>query len=113
MIYAKFDFTNNQYNKFTISGHAESGPYGHDLVCSTVSALTIGTANNISRLANVEPEIESNEEEGGFLELTLPAIEDKTEKQTVQILLASLFYSLSDIEDSYGEYISVTRTDIL
>lgn len=111
MIYAHFDFNNKQYNKFTLSGHAESGPYGHDLVCSAVSALTIGTANNLSRLANVEPEIEANEEDGGFLEVVLPDIADETNQQTAQILLASLYLSLSDIQDSYGEYISLSRTD--
>ncbi len=113
MIYAKFDFKDNQYTNFTLSGHAESGPYGHDLVCSAVSALTIGTANNLTRLADVEPDLEMNEEEGGYLELTLPEISDETQQQTAQILLASLFYSLSDIEESYGEFISVSRTNIL
>ena len=113
MIYAKFDFKDNQYTNFTLSGHAESGPYGHDLVCSAVSALTIGTVNNLTRLADVEPEVEMNEEEGGYLELTLPEISNETQLQTAQILLASLFYSLSDIEESYGEYISVSRNEIL
>ena len=109
MIYAKFDFKDNQYNKFTLSGHAESGQYGHDLVCSAVSALTIGTVNNLTRLADVEPEVEMNEEEGGYLELTLPEILNETQQQIAQILLASLFYSLSDIEESYGEFISVSK----
>ena len=113
MIYAQFDFKDNQYNKFTLSGHAESGPYGHDLVCSAVSALTIGTANNLTRLADVQPEIDMNEEDGGFMELILPEISTETQQQTVQILLASLFYSLTDIEEIYGEFISVSRTDIL
>lgn len=113
MIYAQFDFKDNQYTKFTLSGHAESGPYGHDLVCSAVSALTIGTANNLTRLADVKPEVEMNEEEGGYLELTLPLISEENKQHTVQILLAALFYSLVDIEESYGEYISVSKTDIL
>ena len=53
MIYATFERTDKKYNKFTLSGHAESGPYGHDLVCAAVSALTIGTANNLSRIASI------------------------------------------------------------
>lgn len=113
MIYAKFDFKDNLYTQFTLSGHAESGPYGHDLVCSAVSALTIGTANNLTRLADIEPKIEMNEEEGGFLRVTVPSISDEMKQHTVQLLLASLFYSLTDIEESYGEFISVSKTDIL
>lgn len=113
MIYATFDFKNNQYNKFTISGHAESGPYGHDLVCSAVSALVLGTANNFLRIADIEPEIVIDEKDGGYIELVLPVVSDDSMQQTAQILMASLFYSLTDIEDSYGEYISVSKTDIL
>lgn len=32
----------------TVQGHAESGPYGHDLICAAVSALTIGLAVNVA-----------------------------------------------------------------
>lgn len=112
MIYAHFDVLDNQYKKFTLSGHAESGPYGHDLVCSAVSALAIGTTNNLTRLALIEPEVDANEEDGGFLEVALPEISDVKQQETAQILLASLYYSLSDIQESYGEFISVSKTDI-
>ncbi len=32
---------------FEISGHAESGPYGHDLVCAAVSAVSFGSVNAV------------------------------------------------------------------
>lgn len=108
MIYAHFIKQNNNILKFTLSGHAESGPLGHDLVCAAVSALAIGTANNLTRIANVQPEIDANEEEGGFLEIVLPEVVDQTQQERGQILLQSLYYSLSDLETEYGEYISVS-----
>lgn len=37
-----------QHNRVTVEGHAGSGPEGHDLVCSAVSALTLTLAGNIS-----------------------------------------------------------------
>jgi uncharacterized protein YsxB (DUF464 family) len=37
-----------QYNRVTIEGHAGSGPEGHDLVCSAVSALALTLAGNVS-----------------------------------------------------------------
>ena len=37
-----------QYNRVTVEGHAGSGPEGHDLVCSAVSALTLTLAGNVS-----------------------------------------------------------------
>ncbi len=37
-----------QYNRVTVEGHAGSGPEGHDLVCSAVSALALTLAGNVS-----------------------------------------------------------------
>lgn len=111
MIYAHFNYKNGQVMNYSLSGHAESGPYGHDLVCAAVSALTIGTANNLSRLAEIEPEMDANQEEGGFIEIVLPSQMDKHQQETAQILLKSLYYSLLDIQEEYQEYISVSKTN--
>jgi hypothetical protein len=111
MIYAHFNYKNDQVMNYSLSGHAESGPYGHDLVCAAVSALTIGTANNLSRLAEIEPEIDANQEEGGFIEIVLPSQMDKNQQETAQILLKALYYSLLDIQEEYQEYISVSKTN--
>ena len=110
MIYAQIDLKNDQYFKMTLSGHAESGPYGHDLVCAAVSALTIGTVNNLSRIAGIEPEIDANEEDGGFLEIVLPQDVAGQHFEIAQILFKSLHFSLLDIQEQYGEYISVSKT---
>ena len=37
-----------QFNRVTVSGHAGSGPEGHDLVCASVSALALTLAGNVS-----------------------------------------------------------------
>lgn len=39
---------NRPYNRVTVEGHAGSGPEGHDLVCSSVSALALTLAGNVS-----------------------------------------------------------------
>ena len=36
------------YNRVTITGHAGSGPEGHDLVCASASALALTLAGNVS-----------------------------------------------------------------
>ena len=36
-----------RYNRVTITGHAGSGPEGHDLVCAAVSALALTLAGNV------------------------------------------------------------------
>lgn len=37
-----------KYNRVTVEGHAGSGPEGHDLVCSAVSALALTLAGNVA-----------------------------------------------------------------
>lgn len=36
------------HNRLTVDGHAGSGPEGHDLVCSAVSALALTLAGNVA-----------------------------------------------------------------
>ena len=37
-----------RYNRVTITGHAGSGPEGHDLVCAATSSLVLTLAANVS-----------------------------------------------------------------
>ena len=55
-----------------ITGHAESGEYGLDVVCASVSTLAINFVNSVEKFAGYEPELELNEEEGGFMRVTIP-----------------------------------------
>lgn len=45
---------NRKYNRVTVEGHAGSGPEGHDLVCSAVSALALTLAGNVSYMETQE-----------------------------------------------------------
>lgn len=110
MIYAEFFERNNKIEGFSLSGHAESGPAGHDLVCAASSALVIGTTNNLYRMLAIDSDIQANEMEGGFLELYLPANLDDKQAEHAQVLMQSLYYSLQDIQEEYGEYLSVFKT---
>lgn len=109
MIYAEFFESDHEIQGFVLSGHAESGPAGHDLVCAASSALAIGTTNNLYRILSTEPRVNIDEEEGGFLEVHLPLNLDKKQGEHAQVLLQSLYYSLLDVESEHGEYISVSK----
>lgn len=110
MIYAKFIESNSEIKRFVLSGHAESGPAGHDLVCAASSALAIGTVNSLYRILSKPPIVDYNEIEGGFLDLLIPLEKlQRKEREYAQILLDSLYYSLLDIQEEHGEYISVSK----
>ncbi len=50
------------------TGHVGSGEYGFSInVCVSVSTLAINFVNSVEKFAGYEPDLELNEEEGGFL----------------------------------------------
>ena len=46
--------SNNQVNFLEVKGHANSAPYGEDLVCAEVSAVVTGGFNNLKNHKNYE-----------------------------------------------------------
>ncbi|OJG40338.1 hypothetical protein RV02_GL002471 [Enterococcus gilvus] len=108
----KGTFTRNhagQISEFTLTGHAEAGPYGSDIVCSAVSALAISTVNSLDALAGVIPNIETNDDEGGYLHVVLNLDDSMTQEQMniSQILLEHLLLGLQSIETEYLDFMEV------
>ena len=46
--------SNNQVNFLEVTGHANSAPYGQDLICAAVSAVLTGGFNNLVNVNNYE-----------------------------------------------------------
>ncbi|KRK79964.1 ribosomal-processing cysteine protease Prp [Companilactobacillus nodensis] len=104
MIKASFHQNDKQQiDSFLITGHADSGPYGQDLVCAAVSAVTIGTINNLEKLTKASPQVVLDEVNGGHLGCRF----DEAVSHDTALLLDNLFYILKDIQDSYPENINV------
>jgi len=104
MIKASFhQNSDKQIDSFLIKGHADSGPYGQDLVCAAVSAVTIGTINNLEKLTQAVPQIVMDEVNGGHLGCQF----SKAISHDTALLLDNLFWILKDIEGSYPKNIEV------
>ncbi|WP_283621457.1 ribosomal-processing cysteine protease Prp [Limosilactobacillus avium] len=103
MIRAHFTLdSNRRITTFTITGHADAGPYGQDIVCAAVSALAISTVNGLEKLVKVAPQVESDNQNGGLLKASqLGADHDS------QLLLNTLLNGLLDIQESYPDNIEV------
>ncbi|GAE31158.1 ribosomal-processing cysteine protease Prp [Halalkalibacter hemicellulosilyticus] len=91
---------------FAMSGHAESGPYGQDLVCAGASAVSIGTLNAIAILCEVELDVESKED-GGFLRCCVPSDVDEATFEKIQLLLEGMLVSLQSIAEEYHAFIKI------
>jgi len=98
--------TNNKITAFEISGHANSGPYGYDLVCAAVSAVSFGSINAVFELCQIELEI-SQAGEGGYLYVVLPINEASDKLQKAQLIFEAMIVSLQTIEREYNEFMQI------
>lgn len=96
----------NQIRAFELSGHAESGPYGYDLVCAGVSAVSFGAVNGIHLLCEIDLEIEQVED-GGYLYVSLPRNISTDVKVQAEFLLEAMLISLQTIEWEYSQFITI------
>ncbi|PXW90018.1 hypothetical protein DES38_10827 [Streptohalobacillus salinus] len=92
---------------FELSGHADSGPHGHDLVCAAVSAVTFGMTNAVMMHAELEPKIDQGKD-GGYLKVTLPTDVPAEALAKARLLLEGMVTSLETIEKDYGQYITIS-----
>ncbi|MFC4022649.1 ribosomal-processing cysteine protease Prp [Oceanobacillus longus] len=106
MILVTVNRSDNQIKSFELSGHADSGPYGYDLVCAGVSAVSIGTVNAVMELCETNLDIEQGGE-GGYLSVKLPNQLRPEIMAEVQLLFEGMLISLKSIELEYSEFIKI------
>lgn len=92
---------------FELTGHADAGEYGSDIVCAAVSALAINTVNGIEALAGVKPLIDTDDTEGGQLYVEIPSNMTQEQTNITQILLENLLLGLQSVQEENSESIQV------
>ncbi|WP_339177484.1 ribosomal-processing cysteine protease Prp [Oceanobacillus sp. FSL W7-1293] len=106
MIQVTFFQSDNRVTAFKLTGHAESGPYGYDLVCAGVSAVTFGAVNAIMKLCETDLDIDQGAD-GGYLAVKLPTNISSEKLEKIQWLVKGMIVSLETIEESYEEHIEL------
>lgn len=103
MIRASFTVNSDHHiTAFQMTGHADSGPYGQDIVCAAASALSISTINGLEKVVGTHPQVESDQQNGGFLQVTAIDL-----GHDAQILVQTFLNGLQDIAESYPKNIEV------
>ncbi|WP_429970969.1 ribosomal-processing cysteine protease Prp [Fructilactobacillus sp. Tb1] len=105
MIKAKFNSQNDLITGFSLSGHADSGEYGHDIVCAAVSVLSISTINGLTQVAGINPLVDQDVENGGYLAVTIKDAD--LNNIQVQTLLLCFENGMRDIAKQYDKYIKI------
>ncbi|GGE75605.1 ribosomal-processing cysteine protease Prp [Priestia taiwanensis] len=93
---------------FKVTGHANFADHGKDIVCSAVTAVTVGTVNAIDQLCKISAH-KHCEAKSGYLFYSLPADVDEETKKKAQLLIEGMIVSLRSIELSYGKFITITE----
>ncbi|MBW1605648.1 ribosomal-processing cysteine protease Prp [Lactobacillus sp. Sy-1] len=107
MIQAMIHYHGDLITAFELTGHADSGEYGQDIVCSAVSALSITTTNALQTVAGVIPDVQSDSVNGGLLIVKLPAINNHEQSLKAQTLLAAFELGMADIAKIYSQYVNL------
>lgn len=93
------------YNRLTVTGHANSAEHGHDLVCASASILAYTLAANVANMADAgqvrQPIIENSE---GNTEISCNPKHNL--KNTVTLVFDSICVGFELLAHDYPEYIS-------
>ena len=96
---------NNEYFSFSCSGHAGFARKGKDIVCASVSVLTINTFNSIDVLTTCT--IKGNEQDG-FLEWEFVSGCDRD----ATLLMDSMVLGLNEISKEYADLLSLEVKEV-
>ena len=100
MIKAVFQANDDLYESLDVSGHAQYGEYGRDLICASVSSIMFGFMNALDAL---EENVQISQSENRI------TIVDQSGSEIVQHYFELVITQLKTIEASYGDFIRVER----
>lgn len=88
----------NKFKSLEVKGHANSAPYGEDLVCAGVSAVLTGGFNSLQEHKNFEIELK----EGYAYLRALNNISSHDE-----VVIETIINSLLTIEESNSKFVKI------
>ncbi|WP_421616874.1 ribosomal-processing cysteine protease Prp [Brevibacillus sp. TJ4] len=99
-----------EIEEITISGHANAGKHGSDVVCAAVSAISLGLINSVDLLLGTNPDVRFAEKEGGFFNWKLRPLADRNASEKQQLLAESMVVSLFMVAETNGRFVSIHDT---
>ncbi|NTW72857.1 MAG: ribosomal-processing cysteine protease Prp [Eubacteriaceae bacterium] len=88
-----------------VSGHSGYDEIGKDIVCASVSSLTIAAVNGLIEYVKLDFYYKVNED--GFLEFRIPEIYDEKQFIRAKAILETLYLGLKSIENEYKSFVNV------
>jgi uncharacterized protein YsxB (DUF464 family) len=95
------------YKGFTVLGHADSVEEGADLVCCSVSVLTINLVNSLKALTPDSFSVEEDEETG-----LVRVVFDHIPTEAADLLMRSYDLGVHSIADEYAAWLKVMTKEV-
>ena len=103
MIKVKIIQHGNNVVELNIKGHANSNEYGKDLVCASVSSISVGLMNAINE-KKYAVDMKMNE---ALINIKVLDIDNSE----IQLMLYVAIIQLKTIEESYSKYIRIEKEE--
>lgn len=100
--------TDGKLAGYEFSGHADSAPYGEDLVCAAASVLAIVTENSLDA-QGAHYEAEMND---GYVKLMLSPAANEREALIAEAVLKTLEVGAMSLAESYPAYITTNSVRV-
>ncbi|SEN34531.1 ribosomal-processing cysteine protease Prp [Lihuaxuella thermophila] len=95
-----------EVERVLITGHANYGEYGRDIVCAAVSGISIGMVNAIEKMFGVQ--VHADDDGDGKVDCRLPKGLDDPEKiAKIRLLMEAMAVSLRNMADEYPDYVKM------
>lgn len=98
MVKVEIDYRGKGISKILVKGHANTAPYGQDLVCAAVSAICTGALNALEDSDSYSIELES-----GYIKCEISGSISEHD----QTVLETMIIQLKTIEVSYAGTINI------
>lgn len=105
MINCKIKRKDGRISSVTIAGHSRYDIIGYDIVCASVSALSITVLNGLTEY--VKTDIKYEIKDDGFIDFEILDTDDEVKVLQIDAIVETFYLGLKSIELSYSEYIKV------
>ncbi len=93
---------NQLIQEINISGHADAGPKGYDLVCAAVSSIATGALNALDQICSKDVQLSLIDNPDAMIKIKVLQNRDD-----LQLLLKMMLIQLKTVQESQQKYIHI------
>ena len=105
MIRSEFFIPDQRIHSFSVEGHSGLAPAPHDILCATVSGMTMLTLNTLQEVFGATLRL-TVDEDHPLIQAELIDI-PKEKEEAVQGVLRGLLLQLQDLQEQYPKHLAV------